>query len=126
MTIPLALLGILLFAVVTAVLVVWGMRKAYFQRETLSNMLLSKGAERVMRHLKTHDTITEAEVRKLVKDVQATEFYSRRRASVREDRVFTAQLIDAMLHDGLIEPAQKGRQIYRKKERETKKERRDT
>ena len=45
---------------------------------------------------------------------------------MREDRVFTAQLIDAMLHDGLIEPAQKGRQIYRKKERETKKERRDT
>ena len=115
MTIPLALLGIFLFAVVTAVLVIWGMRKAYFQRETLTNMLLSKSAERVMRHLKTHDTITEAEVRKLVDGVQAAEFHSRRRATVQEDKVFTARLIDAMLHDGLIEPAQKGRQIYRKK-----------
>ena len=116
MKLPIVLFGIFLFAVVTAILVVWGMRKAYFQKETLTKMLLSKGAERVMRHLKTHDTITETEMRKLVKDVQATEFHSRRRATVQEDKVFTAQLIDAMLHDGWIEPAQKGRQIYRKKE----------
>ena len=115
MTLPKVLLGIFLFAVVTAVLVVWGMRKAYFQRETLTNMLLSKSAERVMRHLKTHDTVTEAQMRKLAEGVQATEFHSRRRATVQEGKVFTAQLIDAMLHDGLIEPAQPGRQIYRKK-----------
>lgn len=117
MNIPMALLGIFLFAVVTAVLVVWGTRKAYFQRETLTKMLLSKSAERVMRHLKTHDTITEPQMRKLVEGAQAMEFHSRSRATVQADAAFTAQLIDAMLHDGLIEPAQKGRQIYRKKEK---------
>ena len=116
MKLPIVLFGIFLFAVVTAILVVWGMRKAYFQKETLTKMLLSKGAERVMGYLKTHDTITEAEMRKLVKDVQATEFHSRRRATVQDDKAFTSQLIDAMLHDGWIEPAQKGRQIYRRKE----------
>lgn len=115
MTLPIALFGIFLFAVVTAILVVWGMRKAYFQRETLTKMLLSKSSERVMRYLKTNDTITEAQMRRLVEGIQATEFYSRRRATVQADRAFTAQLIQAMLHDGLIEPAQKGRQIYRKK-----------
>lgn len=115
MKLPMALLGIFLFAVVTAVLMVWGMRKAYFQRETLTKMLLSKSAERVMRHLKTHDTITEPQMRKLVEGVQATE--GRTRATVQADRAFTAQLIDAMLHDGLIEPHQKGRQVYRKKEK---------
>ena len=115
MSIPKALLGIFLFAVVTAVLVVWGMRKAYFQRQTLTKMLLSKSAERVMRHLKDHDTITEPEMRKLVTGIQATEFHSRSRATVQADSAFTTQLIDAMLHDGLIEPVQKGRQIYRKK-----------
>ena len=115
MNIPLALLGVFLFAVVTAVLVVWGMRKAYFQRETLTKMLLSKSADRVMRHLKTHDTITESEMRKLVSGVQATEFHSRSRATVQADGVFTAQLIDAMLHDGLIEAAENDRRIYRKR-----------
>lgn len=117
MNIPLALLGVLLFAVVTAVLMVWGMRKAYFQRETLTKMLLSKSSERVMRHLKTHDTITESEMRALVSGVQATEFHSRNRATVQADGAFTAQLIDAMLHDGLIEAAEQGRHIYRKKEK---------
>lgn len=117
MSFPMVLLGIFLFAVVTAALVVWGMRKAYFQRQTLTKMLLSKSSERVMRHLRTHDTITEPEMRKLVTGIQAAEFYSRSRATVQADRAFTTQLIDAMLHDGLIEPAQKGRQIYRKKEK---------
>ena len=115
MNIPMALFGIFLFAVVTAVLMVWGMRKAYFQRETLTKMLLSKSAEKVMHHLKTHDTITEPQIRELVEGIQATEFHSRRRATVQEGKVFTAKLIEAMLHDGLIEPAQPGRQIYRKK-----------
>ena len=117
MSVPMALLGIFLFAVVTAVLVVWGMRKAYFQRQTLTKMLLSKSAERVLRYLRTHDTITEPEMRKLVAGIQAAEFHSRSRATVQADSAFTAQLIGAMLHDGLIEPAAKGRQIYRKKEK---------
>ncbi|MGN1031633.1 MAG: hypothetical protein ACI4PQ_08525 [Butyricicoccaceae bacterium] len=115
MKLPIVLFGIFLFAVVTAVLVVWGMRKSYFQRETLTKMLLSKSADRVMRYLKTHDTITEAQMRKLVAGIQASEFHSRQRATVQADRAFTSQLIQAMLHDGLIEPAQAGRQIYRKK-----------
>ena len=114
MSLPLALFGIFLFAVVTAVLVVWGMRKSYYQRETLTKMLLSKSADRVMKYLKTHDTITKPEMRKLVEGVKSAEFYSRQRAVAQADRAFTAKLIEAMIHDGMIEQAQKGRQIYRK------------
>lgn len=110
-----AFLGILLFAIATAVLVVWGMRKSYFEQQTLMNMLLSKASEKVMRYLKTHDTISEPEMRKLVEGVSAGEFHSRKRIVAQADKAFTTRLIDAMLHDGLIEPAQKGRQIYRKK-----------
>ena len=90
MSLPLALFGIFLFAVVTAVLVVWGMRKSYYQRETLTKMLLSKSADRVMKYLKTHDTITEPEMRKLVEGVKSAEFYSRQRAVAQADRAFTA------------------------------------
>ncbi len=116
MSVPVIFGGIFLFAFVTAVLVVWGMRKSYFQQQTLTNMLLSKSADKVMKYLKTNPTITEQEMRKLVAGITSSEFFSGRRAVVREDKAFTAQLINAMLHDGLIEPAQKGRQIYRKKQ----------
>lgn len=115
MSLPTALLGILLFALATAILMVWGMRKSYFEKQTLMNMLLSKSAEKVMHYLKSHDTITEPEMRKLVEGISAGEFHSRKRIVAQADRAFTTQLINAMLHDGLIEPAQKGRQIYRKK-----------
>lgn len=111
--------GILLFAIVTAVLVLWGMRKAYFQRETLTKMLLSKSAERVMHYLKTHDTITEPQMRTLVEGIWATEFHSRRRATVQEDQAFTMRLIEAMLHDGLIEPVKMGRNVYCKKSKKS-------
>lgn len=109
-----ALLGIALFAVATAVLTVWGMRKSYFEQQTLMNMLLSKSSEKVLSYLKTHDTITEPQMRKLVEGTSVGEFHSRKRMVAQADKAFTTRLIDAMLHDGLIEPAQKGRQVYRR------------
>lgn len=108
--------GILLFAFVTAILVLWGMRKAYFQRETLAKILFSKCADRVMHYLKTHDTISEPQMRTLVEGTTASEFHSRQRAVAQADAAFTKRLIEAMLHDGLIEPVAEGRNIYRKKE----------
>ena len=108
-------LCILMFAVVTAAVTLWGMRKAYFQRETLTNMLLSKSAKRVMQYLKTHDTITESQMRKLVDGTRASEFHSRQKAVVQEDKAFTMRLIDVMLEDGLIEQVKQGKRIYRKK-----------
>lgn len=107
--------GILMFAAVTAVLVVWGMRKAYFQKENLSKMLFSKAADKVMRYLKSNDTITERQMRKLVDGITASEAFSRNSAVVRGDKEFTAALIDIMQKDGLIEPVDADKRVYRKK-----------
>ena len=109
--------GILMFAFVTAILVVWGMRKAYFQKETLTKMLFSKSADKVMHYLKTHDSISETQMRKLVEGIRASEFHSRQQAVVQADKAFTMRLIDIMLQDGLIEPIKQGKQIYRKAEK---------
>lgn len=105
--------GVLLFAVVTAFLVLWGMRKAYFQRETLTKLLLSKCSAKVMHYLKSNDTVSEAQIRSLINGVRASEFYSRNSAVVQSDAVFAAKLVEAMLHDGLIVEAGKGK--YKKK-----------
>lgn len=108
-------LGILLFAFVTAVLVLWGMRKAYFQRENLTKMLLSKSADRVMHYLKAHDSISEPEMRSLVEGIRASEFLSRQSAVVQADKAFTSKLIEIMLREGLIEQINKNKAVYRKK-----------
>ncbi len=110
-----AITGILLFAAVTALLVLWGMRRAYFQQERLTNMLLSKSAERVMHYLKSHDTITEKEIRSLVDGVQASEFMSRKRAVVQGNQEFAGRLVQVMLQEQKIEPVNPGSSVYRRK-----------
>lgn len=109
------ILGIFMFAVVVAVLTVWGMRKAYFRQETLQKMLLSKSADKVMRYLKTHDTVTIPQITELTEGIKAQEYGSRYRAVVQKDKAFAEQLVQVMLHDGLIEPAEKNRRIYKRK-----------
>ncbi len=109
-------IGIGMFAVVTAALTVWGMRKTYFQKEKLANMLLSKSADKVVHYLKSHDTISEKGMRDLVSGIEAAEFGSKARAVVQGDKAFTSKLIEVMLHDGLIEAAghEKGHPLYKK------------
>ncbi len=120
MRILIMIIGILLFALVTAILMLWGMRKAYFQKERLANMLFSKASEKVMRYLKTHDTITEKEMRSLVEGIQAREFMSRNSAVILADEKFTAKLTELMCKDGLIEPVKQGKPVYKKKTKEAK------
>ena len=107
--------GILMFAAVTAALVVWGMRKSYFQKETLTKMLFSKSADKVMHYLRKNDTISEQQMRKLVEGIRASEFHSRQQAVVQADKAFTLRLIDIMLEEDLIEPVKQGKRVYRKK-----------
>ncbi len=120
MRILVMIVGILLFALVTAILMLWGMRKAYFQKERLANMLFSKASDKVMNYLKTHDTITEKEMRSLVEGIQAREFMSRNSAVVQADKRFTEKLTELMCADGLIEQAVQGKPVYKQKNKEGK------
>ncbi len=107
--------GILLFAIATAILMLWGMRRAYFQKERLAGMLFSKASEKVMHYLKSHDTVSEKEIRSLVEGIRAGEFMSRNSAVVTADRAFTEKLVELMTKDGLIEPVEQGKPVYKKK-----------
>lgn len=113
MSVPIMFFGIFLFAVVTAVLVVWGMRKAYFQRENLMKMLLSKSSEKVLKYLDSHKSVTKAQIIKLTEGIEASEFLSKSKAVVQKDAAFADTLIKTMLKEGLIEPEGKGA-VYKK------------
>ena len=56
-------LGILLFAVATAVLYVWGLKKSMTQEADLERILLNKCAGTVVKYLRKHGSITKRRCR---------------------------------------------------------------
>lgn len=107
------LLGVLLFALVTAVLYVWGLRKSVNQTTDLKRTLLGRCGSRVVTYLKKHGTVTEAEIVRLIDGVTAGEFWSRKRLTVQEPEKFAGQVIRFLLDEQYMESA--GGKTYRLK-----------
>ena len=72
MTIGRVILGVLLFAVATAVLYAWGLGKSMDQKTDLARNLLSACGSKVVRYLKKNDTITVKEVARQIEGVSFT------------------------------------------------------
>ena len=102
-------LGVLAFAVVTAVLYVWGLRRSATKASDLERSLLSKGAARVLKYLKTHETIGETETAKLVAGLRASLPWSRQRIAVEEPETFARRLLAFMVEQLYLERLPDGR-----------------
>ncbi|MBS7223987.1 MAG: hypothetical protein KH050_01415 [Clostridiaceae bacterium] len=107
------ILGIALFAVVTAILYIWGLRKSMYQQQDLTRVLYNRCGNKVIQYLKKHETVSEEEISHLIDGVTASEFWSRKRLTVQEPRKFAGQVITFLLDQQYIEPA--GRKTYRLK-----------
>lgn len=101
-------LGILLFAAATAVLYVWGLKKSMGQQEDLNRNLMSACGSRVVKYLKKHGTITEAEIAALIDGMTAGQFWSRRKIRVQDGKKVSGQVIRFLLDQLYIEPAGDG------------------
>lgn len=108
MTIGQIILGVVLFALVTAVLYAWGLSKSLGQREDLARNLLRACGSRVVKYLKTHETITAAETAKQIEGVTVGQFWSRSKLKVQNAAVFSGQVLDFLLDQQYIERAGKG------------------
>lgn len=102
------ILGILLFAVVTAILYAWGLKKSVGQREDLHRSLMSACGSRVVRHLKKHGAVTRAEVAELIEGITVGPFWSRQKVKVQDGKKVSGQVIDFLLEQLYIEPAGDG------------------
>ena len=107
-------LGILAFAVVTAVLYVWGLRRSAAQASDLERRLLSKGASRVRRRLKTCGVIGERETAALVTGLRASLPWSRRRAAVEDPAEFARRLLAYLTEQRYLEALPDGRYRLRR------------
>lgn len=105
--------GIFLFAVVTAILYVWGLRRSVTQTADLERILLSKCAARVVKYLKHNPTITQKEIAHQIESVKAGLFWSRNHVEVQNSSTFAKKLIRYMLDQHLLE--QVGNACYRRK-----------
>ena len=107
------IVGIAAFAVVTAVLYVWGLRKSMSRSADLERVLLSKSAAKVVHYLKSHDQIDLAEMARLCAGVRAGLFWSRQRVAVQDPGTFAPRLARYMVEQLLLEDVPGGR--YRRR-----------
>ena len=98
-------LGILLFALATAVLYVWGLRKSMTQEADLERILLNKCAGTVVKYLRKHGSITQKELPALIQGVKAGMLWSKNRIRVQDPAAFAPKLIRYMLEQQLLEDA---------------------
>lgn len=99
------IIGVLMFAVVTAVLYAWGLGKSMDQKSDLARNLLSACGSKVVRYLKKNDTITVKEVARQIEGVSVGQFWSRNKLKVQDAEKFSKQVIEFLLDQQYIENA---------------------
>ncbi len=107
-------LGILMFAAVTAVLYVWGLQKSMGQSADLSRILLNRCGNKVVSYLRRHETITTAEIAREIQGIKAGEFWSKKRLVVQDPKKFANQVADFLLDQQYIEQVSKGKYRLKK------------
>lgn len=107
-------IGIFLFALVTAGLYAVGLRKKVTENERMTGMLLNNAALRVVKYLKEHDTVTADGIGFLIKEVKAKEFYSKKTAVIVNGEPFRDKLIDYMLRGKhIVRVRENGKTLYK-------------
>lgn len=102
------IIGILMFAVVTAVLYAWGLGKSMDQEKTLRRNLIRACGSKVVKQLKKQETLTEKEIAKLIDGVKVGQFWSKHKLQVQEGKKFSGEVIQFLLEQQYIESAGKG------------------
>lgn len=102
------ILGIFLFAAVTALLYIWGLRKSMSQQEDLNRILLNRCGNKIVKYLRHHESMTEAEIAREITGVKAEEFWSKRRLVVKDPKKLTKQVVAFLLDQQYIELVSKG------------------
>lgn len=108
------ILGIPVFAVVIAVLYVWGLKKSYTQSADLERILFHKCAGKVVNYLKKNREITLSQMARLCTGIKAGQFWSRQRAVIQNPKAFAPQLAQYLVEQRLLEELPGGRYRLRK------------
>ncbi len=88
---------ILLFAVVTAVIYVWGLKRAYTKSDDVYRILMSKCSKKVLKHLDKNNTISEKEIAALIDNTKAGLLWSKDKMKITDGKKFAKEIITFMI-----------------------------
>ncbi|MBQ0037942.1 MAG: hypothetical protein KBS74_04650 [Clostridiales bacterium] len=108
MTIGKGILLFLAFVLLGAFLCLWGMKKSETQAHDLTQNLMHNCANRIIKYLKKHDTITLKDAATLIDGVTAGQFWSKKKLKVQDPKKLAKQVIDFLIEHHYIEPTKKG------------------
>ena len=103
MKISTIIIGILLFAIATMIVYVWGLARQKNQEKDLLNLLFSNGQSKIKKYMKNHDSITQKEAERLCEGLTAKLPFSQNKAVVRDTKDFTNKLLGSMVKTGQLE-----------------------
>ena len=99
--------GILMFAVITAFLYGWGIKKSVTTNEELLNILYLKGEEKILKFLRKNEKISVSDGEKLLTNLKASLVYSKNRAVVKDKKAFAETLLKRMTDKEILEKRDK-------------------
>lgn len=108
---------ILLFALATVIIYSWGIIKSQNKQKDLMSILYSNGQKKIIKKLKQNETISKSDIENTVKDLKASLFYSKNKIVVTDAKLFSKNLIQIMLENGIIEESTKNSKIYKLKDK---------
>ena len=97
---------ILLFAVATMLIYGWGLWRSMHQNQDLNNLLTSKGISRIKKELKRN------ELSDCVKDLTASQPFSKQRIGVTNPNQFLDSLLPYMERQEMISKSKQNGKVY--------------
>ena len=103
---------ILLFAVATMLIYGWGLWRSMHQNQDLNNLLTSKGISRIKKELKRNGKMTKKELSDCVKDLSASQPFSKQRIGVTNPNQFLDSLLPYMERQEMISKSKQNGKVY--------------
>ena len=103
---------ILLFAVATMLIYGWGLWRSMHQNQDLNNLLTSKGISRIKKELKRNGKMTKKELSDCVKDLTASQPFSKQRIGVTNPNQFLDSLLPYMERQEMISKSKQNGKVY--------------
>ena len=100
--------GIIMFAVATSVLYVWGIKKSQNENMSLAEVLYNKGESTIVKYIKKNGVITHKDIKNLIENMKAGLFYSKRKAVVKDSEAFSKTLEKRMTEKNIICKCERG------------------
>ena len=104
--------NILLFAVATMLIYGWGLWRSMRQNQDINTLLPSKGISRIKKELKRNGKMTNMELSDCVKDLTASQPFSKQRFGGTNPNQFLDSLLPYMERQEMISKSKQNGKVY--------------